>query len=150
MGLSSVAIYSEADENSPHVRLADEAWCVGPAPAAESYLRAGRILEIAPLRDVAHAQVGRDEPLDVAGVGRVEPDPLRVSPDELRAASRVIGTEAFAEIVEEQPQHQDQRPLLRAGDAGQLRLFLVERAGAQPHHAHEREDGVRVDCVYVV
>ena len=94
--------------------------------------------------------MGRDEPLDVAGVGRVEPDPLRVSPDELRAASRVIGTEAFAEIVEEQPQHQDQRPLLRAGDAGQLRLFLVERAGAQPHHAHEREDGVRVDCVYVV
>jgi urea carboxylase len=47
LGLSSVAVYSEADENSPHVRLADEAYCIGPAPAAESYLRGERILEIA-------------------------------------------------------------------------------------------------------
>jgi urea carboxylase len=47
LGLSSVAVYSEADENSPHVRLADEAFCIGPAPAAESYLRAERILEVA-------------------------------------------------------------------------------------------------------
>ena len=47
LGLSSVAVYSEADENSPHVRDADEAFCIGPAPAAESYLRAERILEVA-------------------------------------------------------------------------------------------------------
>jgi len=47
LGVSSVAVYSEADENSPHVRLADEAYCIGPAPAAESYLRGERILEVA-------------------------------------------------------------------------------------------------------
>ncbi|HEY6126235.1 MAG TPA: biotin carboxylase N-terminal domain-containing protein, partial [Steroidobacteraceae bacterium] len=47
LGLRSVAVYSEADENSPHVRMADEAFCIGPAPAAESYLRAERILEVA-------------------------------------------------------------------------------------------------------
>jgi len=47
LGLRSVAIYSEADANAPHVRHADEAYCVGPAPAAESYLRQERILEIA-------------------------------------------------------------------------------------------------------
>jgi urea carboxylase len=47
MGIGSVAVYSEADENSMHVRLADEAFCIGPAPAAESYLRATRILEVA-------------------------------------------------------------------------------------------------------
>ena len=47
MGIGSVAVYSEADENSMHVRLADEAFCIGPAPAAESYLRAERILEVA-------------------------------------------------------------------------------------------------------
>jgi len=47
MGIGSVAIYSEADANAPHVRDADEAYCVGSAPAAESYLRQERILEIA-------------------------------------------------------------------------------------------------------
>ncbi|HEU5134063.1 MAG TPA: 5-oxoprolinase/urea amidolyase family protein [Steroidobacteraceae bacterium] len=47
MGIGSVAVYSEADENSMHVRLADEAFCIGPAPAADSYLRADRILDVA-------------------------------------------------------------------------------------------------------
>lgn len=47
MGVRSVAVYSEADAQSRHVREADEAYCVGPAPAAQSYLRGERILEIA-------------------------------------------------------------------------------------------------------
>jgi len=47
MGVRSVAVYSEADAQSRHVREADEAYCIGPAPAAQSYLRAERILEVA-------------------------------------------------------------------------------------------------------
>ncbi|MDP9485039.1 MAG: acetyl-CoA carboxylase biotin carboxylase subunit [Actinomycetota bacterium] len=47
LGISSVAVYSEADEGAMHVRLADEAYPLGPAPAAESYLNVGRILEVA-------------------------------------------------------------------------------------------------------
>ena len=47
LGVQSVAVYSEADAQARHVREADEAYCVGPAPAAESYLRADRILAIA-------------------------------------------------------------------------------------------------------
>jgi urea carboxylase len=47
MGANAVAVYSEADANAAHVRAADEAVCIGPAPAAESYLRAERILEAA-------------------------------------------------------------------------------------------------------
>jgi urea carboxylase len=47
MGIASVAVYSEADRHSLHVSLATEAVCVGPAPAAQSYLDAGRILEAA-------------------------------------------------------------------------------------------------------
>ena len=47
MGVRSVAVYSEADATARHVREADEAYCVGPAPAAESYLQAERILQIA-------------------------------------------------------------------------------------------------------
>jgi urea carboxylase len=49
MGLRSVAVYSGIDANSPHVREADEAYLLGPPPAAESYLRQDRILEIARL-----------------------------------------------------------------------------------------------------
>ncbi|HCV00196.1 MAG TPA: acetyl-CoA carboxylase biotin carboxylase subunit [Dehalococcoidia bacterium] len=47
LGMESVAIYSEADSLSRHVRYADEAYCVGPAEASESYLNVARILEIA-------------------------------------------------------------------------------------------------------
>ena len=47
MGLRTVAVYSDADANARFVKLADEAWHLGPAPAAESYLRADRILEVA-------------------------------------------------------------------------------------------------------
>ena len=47
MGIQSVAVYSEADARSLHVQMADEAVCIGAAPAAESYLRGERILEVA-------------------------------------------------------------------------------------------------------
>jgi urea carboxylase len=47
MGIQSVAIYSEADAGARHVLDADEAICVGPAPAAESYLNVPLILKIA-------------------------------------------------------------------------------------------------------
>ncbi|PYQ13261.1 MAG: acetyl-CoA carboxylase biotin carboxylase subunit [Acidobacteria bacterium] len=47
MGIASVAVFSEADRASRHVRLADEAWPIGPAPAAESYLRIDRLIEAA-------------------------------------------------------------------------------------------------------
>ncbi|HCL65846.1 MAG TPA: 3-methylcrotonyl-CoA carboxylase [Rhizobium sp.] len=47
MGLKTVAVFSEADRDAEHVSLADEAVLVGPAPAAESYLRIDRIIEAA-------------------------------------------------------------------------------------------------------
>jgi acetyl-CoA carboxylase biotin carboxylase subunit len=46
MGISTVAIYSEADRYSKHVQLADEAFCVGPAASSESYLQADKIIQI--------------------------------------------------------------------------------------------------------
>lgn len=47
LGLRTVAVYSEADAAALHVRLADEAYLIGAAPAAESYLRAERIIDVA-------------------------------------------------------------------------------------------------------
>jgi len=47
MGIASVAVYSEADRNSLHVITADEALCIGPPPAVESYLNIDRIIEAA-------------------------------------------------------------------------------------------------------
>lgn len=47
LGIASVAVYSEADAGSLHVGLADESVCIGPAPAAESYLAMDKILAAA-------------------------------------------------------------------------------------------------------
>ena len=47
LGLKTVAVFSEADREAPHVRYADEAYCVGPPPAQESYLRGERIIQVA-------------------------------------------------------------------------------------------------------
>ena len=47
MGISTVAVYSEADAQAPHVLAADEAICVGPAPSNESYLLIDRIVDAA-------------------------------------------------------------------------------------------------------
>ena len=47
MGIGAVAVYSEADRAALHVRVADEAYPVGPAPAAESYLRVEKIIAVA-------------------------------------------------------------------------------------------------------
>ena len=49
MGMRAIAVYSDADSNSRHVRLADAAYRIGPAPAAESYLNIEAILEAAEL-----------------------------------------------------------------------------------------------------
>jgi len=52
LNIRTVAIYSEADANSMHVQLADEAICIGKAPANESYLRIDRIVSAAEITDV--------------------------------------------------------------------------------------------------
>ncbi|KAM5293144.1 methylcrotonoyl-CoA carboxylase subunit alpha, mitochondrial [Ctenodactylus gundi] len=47
MGVQSVAVYSDADRNSMHVDMADEAYCIGPAPSQQSYLSMEKIIQVA-------------------------------------------------------------------------------------------------------
>lgn len=52
LNIRTVAVYSEADANSMHVQLADEAICIGKSPSSESYLRIDRIISAAEIADV--------------------------------------------------------------------------------------------------
>src|SRR5213592_4437095 len=52
LNIRTVAVYSEADANSMHVQMADEAICIGKPPSSESYLRIDRIISAAEITDV--------------------------------------------------------------------------------------------------
>jgi acetyl-CoA carboxylase, biotin carboxylase subunit len=52
LGVRAVAVYSEADAKSLHVQMADEAICIGPAPAKDSYLKISNIISAAEVADV--------------------------------------------------------------------------------------------------
>lgn len=60
MGIKTVAVYSKADTDSLHVRFADEAVCIGPAPSAESYLKMANIIAAAEITnaDAIHPGYG--------------------------------------------------------------------------------------------
>src|ERR1700761_601014 len=52
LDIRTAAVYSEADANSMHVQMADEAICIGKSPSSESYLRIDRIISAAEIADV--------------------------------------------------------------------------------------------------
>jgi len=60
MGIATVAVYSEADRNSPHVKYADEAVCIGPPPSSQSYLNSDKLIAAAKLTgaDAIHPGYG--------------------------------------------------------------------------------------------
>jgi len=58
MGITSVAVYSTADRDSLHAQLADESICIGPANAADSYLKTSSIIAAAEIADVEAVHPG--------------------------------------------------------------------------------------------
>jgi acetyl-CoA carboxylase biotin carboxylase subunit len=52
LGIEVVVVYSQADQGAPYLSLADEAICIGPGPASESYLKIDRLISAAELADV--------------------------------------------------------------------------------------------------
>ena len=58
LGIETVAVYSEADRGAHYLELADEAWCIGPAQAMESYLQINRIISAAEIGNVQAVHPG--------------------------------------------------------------------------------------------
>ena len=103
MGIKTVAVHSEADANAMHVRLADEAVCIGPARSADSYLNKSAIISAAIITgaDAIHPGYGfLSENADFAemveehGITFIGPKPeqIRLMGDKLRAREAAISS----------------------------------------------------------
>ena len=108
LGIPSVAIYSEADVESLHVRLADEAICIGPAPATESYLSAEKILAAAKQTgaDAIHPGYGFmsenasfAEACAAAGVTFIGPTPQQMRDFGLKHTARALAQQAHLPLL---------------------------------------------------
>lgn len=87
LGIETVAIYSTADAEALHVRLADEAYCIGPTPAKQSYLHIPSIISVALLRDVDAIHPGYGflaensdfaEACEACGITFIGPSPMAI------------------------------------------------------------------------
>jgi acetyl-CoA carboxylase, biotin carboxylase subunit len=103
LNIRTVAIYSEADVNSMHVQLADEAICIGKAPAAESYLRIDRIVSAAEITDVDAIHPGYGflsenahfaEVCESCNIRFIGPNPRAMNALEDKAVSRALAKKA--------------------------------------------------------
>src|SRR5438093_2400198 len=108
MGMASVAVYSDADADTAHVRAADVAVRIGPAPAPESYLRADAIVEaaIATGADAVHPGYGFlaerasfAEAVERAGIAFVGPDHATIATLGDKLAARRAATRAGVPVV---------------------------------------------------
>lgn len=138
LGIRAVAVYSEADRNDLHVRHADEAYCIGPPPARESYLNIRRIIEVAKKArvDAVHPGYGfLAENADFAqacldnGIIFVGPPPevIRSMGDKLRA--RHIMQEAGVPVVPGTQELSDQAEAAEAATRIGFPILVKAAAG---------------------
>ncbi|TDH61882.1 biotin/lipoyl-binding protein [Dankookia rubra] len=108
LGLRSVAVFSEVDARAQHVALADAAWTIGPASAADSYLRIDRILEAArasgaeaihPGYGFLSENAGFAEACADAGIAFIGPPPAAIRAMGSKAESKRLMEEAGVPIV---------------------------------------------------
>ena len=108
MGLATVAVHSDADAGAPHVRLADKAVRIGPAAAAESYLRADAIIEAALATGAGAIHPGYGflsenpdfvEAVEAAGITFIGPDAPAIRAMGLKDAAKRLMEQAGVPVV---------------------------------------------------
>ncbi len=108
MGIGTVAVYSEADDGALHVRMADEAVCIGPAAAAESYLDVDALLAaiagtgaeaVHPGYGFLSESAPFAEALAAAGIAFIGPPPGAIAAMGDKLAARRIAAEAGVAII---------------------------------------------------
>ncbi len=108
MGMEAIAVYSDADVDAQHVRAADRAVRIGPAPAGESYLRADVIVEAALATGAGAVHPGYGflaerasfaEAVELAGMAFVGPDHRAIAALGDKLAARRTATEAGVPVV---------------------------------------------------
>jgi acetyl-CoA carboxylase biotin carboxylase subunit len=108
LGIQTVAVYSEVDRHALHVRYADEAYLLGPAPSRESYLRLDKILDIAKKigADAVHPGYGflaeREDFAEAchhAGIIFIGPKPSAIAAMGDKAVARATVTKAGVPVI---------------------------------------------------
>jgi acetyl-CoA carboxylase biotin carboxylase subunit len=103
LNIKTVAVYSEADHNSMHVQMADEAICIGRGPSSESYLRIDRIISAAEIADVDAIHPGYGflsenahfaEICESCNIRFIGPSPTAMNAMEDKAVSRELAKKA--------------------------------------------------------
>ncbi len=140
MGIKTVAVYSEADRDALHVDMADEAVCIGPAPAAQSYLVMDKIIEAAkqtgaeaihPGYGFLSENAGFAEALKAAGLVFIGPNvqAIKAMGDKIEskkaaAAARVSTVPGYLGVIES-PEH----AIRIAGDIGYPVMIKASAGG---------------------
>ncbi|MFN3285340.1 MAG: acetyl/propionyl/methylcrotonyl-CoA carboxylase subunit alpha, partial [bacterium] len=156
LGIRTVAVYSEADRDSLHVRLADEAFCIGPPPASESYLNVPNILSTAELlgvdaihpgygflsEDPRFAEICRD-----ARIAFIGPPPEAIEAMGNKARAREIAQRAGVPVVPGSPGPvRNEREAYQVADRIGYPLLVKASAGGGGRGmrvVHSREDLAR-------
>src|SRR5215204_4753272 len=108
MGIKTVAVYSDADARAPHVRMADESVRIGPAPAAESYLKAELIIDACKATGAQAVHPGYGflsertsfaEALDKAGIAFIGPPPKAIAAMGDKIESKKLAQKAGVNVV---------------------------------------------------
>ncbi|MFL6769411.1 MAG: acetyl-CoA carboxylase biotin carboxylase subunit [Sphingomicrobium sp.] len=108
MGIKTVAVYSDADARAPHVRMADESVRLGPAPAADSYLKAELIIDACKATGAEAVHPGYGflsertsfaKALDKAGIAFIGPPPKAIAAMGDKIESKKLAQKAGVNIV---------------------------------------------------